>query len=98
MNGERTYTDYFIAGRLWLSTAAAFATGACIFFIYIGDIEVAVLIITLGFVVACVGSLPAYLFLYLVILWIAQGNSSLQQKTIKLVITCLLTAVLYALL
>jgi len=98
MEDTNTYTDNFIARRLWLNTAAVFTVGTCLFFLFSGDINVAVGVITLGFMAACIGSLPAYLVLYLTVPWIAEGNSSRQQKISKLIITCLLSTVLYGLL
>jgi inner membrane protein len=92
-----TYTDYFIAGRLWVTIAAVFATGASSIFFFKVEIEIAVLLLTLGFLATCVGSLPALLVLHIAVNCIERSNNSPQQKIIKLVITCLLTAVLYAL-
>ena len=49
MDGVNTYTDNFIAGRLWLSTSAVLAIGTFIILFILGEIYVAVGVITLGF-------------------------------------------------
>ena len=91
------HTDYIIAGRLWLSTAGIFAAGASLFFLITGEIKAAEVLITLGFVAACIGSLPAFFILYKAISLIEQGNRTVRQKIIKLVVICLFTTLLYAL-
>ncbi|TKK71935.1 cell envelope integrity protein CreD [Ilyomonas limi] len=90
------YTDSNIATRLWLSTAAVFAAGAFIYSLFNGELQVAVIFITLGFVVACAGSLPAYLVLYKVVKPIMQRTISLQQKFTLLAVTCFLITLGYA--
>ena len=93
---KTNYTDLNIATRLWLSTAAAFATGAFVFFLVNGELQEAVIFITLGFVVACMGSLPAYLLLYIVVKPVMQRTITVQQKFILLVVTCFLITLGYA--
>jgi len=96
MREENTYTNTSIAVRLWLTTATVFTVGAFIYFLLYGEMQVAVTFLTLGFVIACAGSLPAYCVLLFVLIYISQADSCIKQKFIKLIITCLLVTLGYA--
>lgn len=91
-------TTSCIATNLWLTTATVFSASAFIYFLLNGEIGTAVLFLTVGFCVACAGSLPAYFALWFVLKYIMQANNTVWEKFTWLTITCLLISLGYGML